>query len=75
VQVDAPPLSTTLLLIQKDLIGVMNVTEPKGFSLSAEVKKDMMEVTTARPVNSTMILPHEVAKPNYCNTSYSISNQ
>lgn len=49
------------------------MTEPKGFSLSAEVKKDM-EVTKARQVKAALIEPYRVDKANDCNTSYAIRN-
>lgn len=74
VQVDAAPLASTLLLIQQDPMGVTNVTEAKGFSLSSEVKKADLEITKARMVNSTLVDPYYIRDKKDCNTSYAINN-
>ena len=72
VKIDAAPLTNTLLLIQQDPMSLTAVTEPRGFSLSAEVREDGF--SKARPVNATLIEPYPISNATDCNNSYSMKN-
>lgn len=77
MQVNVPPLSYTILLLQQDPLSLTNVTEDKGFSLSVEgVRSDGdSSKIKARVVPATLIEAFYIQNQSSdCNSSYSINN-